>query len=210
MKHKVIVFGASGATGVKICEALAKFNIEHTAFVRKGSETKLTTPASKIYFGEVLNYDDVEKALKSDLYSDVIIALGSHSLKDDSIRSKGTENIVTVLNNNQINAKVHAVSANGVGESANGLSWFNKLIVRLFLKNAMKDHEKQEGIVETNPGGYHIVRPVGLRNYPAKGNVCSDSNGKVPKNVISREDVAEYIVNSMLQGIDGKHSISNC
>lgn len=41
MTKKIFGFGASGKTGTDIWKQLTVTNIQHTAFIRKGSEIKL-------------------------------------------------------------------------------------------------------------------------------------------------------------------------
>ena len=60
--------------------------------------------------------------------------------------------------------KLHVVSAHGIGNSWNSLKWYEKLISKVFIGKTMKDHALQEEIAKTNPGGYYIIRPVGLTN----------------------------------------------
>jgi len=99
------------------------------------------------------------------------------------------------------------MSANGVGSSWKNLSWSEKLICKLLIPKAMKDHEQQEEIVKTNLGGYHIIRPVGLTNEKGSGNIVAEQNKVLPNKKISRSNVAKYIVKSLLQGLSGEHSI---
>ena len=141
MVSEIIVFGATGNTGVQICEKLNALNMRHSAFVRKGSESKINTELTLVVEGDVLKKTEVEKALKGQAYTDIILALGSRDLKATNIRSTGTKNIVDVLKENSLKAKVHIISAHGVGDSWSRLKWYEKWISKLFLGNTMKDHE---------------------------------------------------------------------
>lgn len=207
MDRIIIVFGATGNTGIKICEELNSLNIKHSAIVRKGSETKVNTALTDLIQGDVLNKDDIEKVLTAQSFTDVIIALGSRDLKGGYIRSNGTKNIVEVLKEHKLVSKVHVISAHGVRESWNGLKWYEKLISKLLLGKTMKDHELQENIVITNPGGYNIIRPVALKDGPSTGNIHSQKDGPLPVGYISREDVAKYLVASLLSDNNGAISI---
>ncbi len=206
MEKNIIVFGATGNTGVEICKVLSSKQLKHSAFVRKGSEGKINTSSTNILAGDVFNKEEIEIALKSSDFTNVIVALGSRDLKADSVRSIGTKNIVEVLNQNNLNCKVHVVSAHGVSESWSRLKWHEKLLSKLFLGKTMKDHQMQEDAVKQNKGGYHIVRPVALKNGEATGKVI-DQEGKLPNGDITRADVAEYMVESMLAGKSGASSV---
>lgn len=207
MNKKVIIFGATGKTGIKICEQLQELQIPHSALVRKGSEAKITTKDTNLVSGNVLHKEDVENALKSDNYTDVIIALGSRDLKKTLIRSDGTKNIVDALSKLSQKSKIHVISALGVGKSWSQLNWFGKLICKVLISNTMTDHNIQEEIVTSSSLEFHIVRPVGLTDGELSGNVICKNEGTMPSDKISRADVALYLVESMVDNKSGFSSI---
>lgn len=209
MDRKVIIFGATGNTGLEICKTLDAKEINHFAFVRKGSEQKIKTNSTTVVSGDVLQASDVKNAFKEQVFTDVIIALGSRNFREGGIRYNGTKNIIESLMANGIEAKIHVISANGVGSSWSNLKWNEKLMCKLFIGKAMKDHELQEEIVCSNSGGYHIIRPVGLKNEPGTGKILAEAEAALPNSSISRADVATYLVDSMNDGISGIHSICN-
>lgn len=153
MNKKILVFGSTGNTGIEICRNLESKSIPYSAFIRKGSESKIKDLHPNIVLGDVLDTADVDRAIKENDYTDVIIALGSRDFRGGEIRCNGTKHIVNSLNSNQKKAKLHVISANGVGNSWKNLKWFEKLICKLLISKAMKDHESQEKIVSSNKGG---------------------------------------------------------
>jgi hypothetical protein len=207
MNKKVIVFGATGKTGQNICEQLSDREIQNTAFVRMGSEEKIKSKNTELVYGNVLNEEEVENIFKTNEFTDVVIALGSRDFKKSNIRSKGTKNIIDVMNKLGTNCKIHIVSALGVNDSWNQLSWFNKLICKILIKNAMNDHGLQEDIVKNSAQKFHIIRPVGLTDRIAIGKVINQTEGFLPYNDISRADVAKYIVDNLLADKTGFSSI---
>jgi hypothetical protein len=209
MDRKILIFGATGNTGLEICKELESLDIKHSAFVRKGSESKIQTKHTGIIFGDVLHMKDVENAIDRQRFTDIVIALGSRNLKGENIRSNGTKNIVDFLTLNSIDAKLHVVSAHGVGNSWSQLKWHEKLISKLFIAKTMKDHELQEEIVKSNTGGFHIIRPVALKNEPSKGSIHCISEGGMPNGSISRIDVAKFLVKSIMDNKKGFSSICN-
>jgi len=60
---------------------------------------------------------DVDKAIKENGFTDIIVALGSRNFRGGDIRFIGTNNIVDTLKLNNKQAKLHVISANGVGNS---------------------------------------------------------------------------------------------
>ena len=206
MNRNVIVFGATGKTGVQICNELELKSIPYTLFARKGSSNKITNSSIHPKYGDVLNAQDVEIAFQNENFTDVIIALGSKDLKNTKIRSIGTNNIINAMAKNQSRATIHMVSALGIGDSWNQLKWHGKLISNLLIKNTMNDHSDQEELVMNSSFSYHIIRPVALKDGDSDGNVHVQNEGFLPSNSIKRVDVAKYIVQSLLdnkQGVSG-------
>ncbi|MFN0204212.1 MAG: NAD(P)-binding oxidoreductase [Bacteroidia bacterium] len=208
MEHRtVIVFGATGNTGQQICQKLEENDIQHFAFVREGSDEKIKTPNTKFIFGSVLNKDDIEAAFSAYHFTDVVISLGSRDLKNSYIRSKGTKNVLEVLNKLSATCQIHVISALGVGESWSQLNWFSKLICKVLINGTMKDHELQEEAIVNSGLKFHIIRPVALNDGLATGKIIIQNARFLPNNTISRADVAQYLVESLLSNKSGFSSI---
>ena len=206
-ERKILLFGATGKTGEQICRELSSRKMKLSVFVREESVNKLTDSGMRIIHGNVLNYKEVEAAIKGDAYTDVIISLGSKMLKGTELRSKGTEHIMRALESSQAKSKIHVISALGVGDSWKQLSGFGKLISNLLLRNVLEDHRKQEEIVMNSPNPYHILRPVGLKDGDSTGEVQVQSEGRLPSTTIMRSDVAKFLVNSMIENRNGVSAI---
>lgn len=207
MNRKVIVFGATGNTGIQICEQLHACSIPHAAFVRCGSENKMVLENTELIVGDALQCEDIENAFKTNEFTDVVICLGSRDLKKTHIRTEGSKNIVDVLNKLSIKCKIHVVSALGAGNSWSQLNWFGKLICKILISNTMNDHTAQEAVITKSSHEFHIVRPVGLTDGKLSANVLNQTQGLMPSNQISRADVALYLVESMLLNKTGFSSI---
>ena len=206
-KRNILLFGATGKTGTNICKEISSRNIKLSVFVREESANKLKGNDMNIIHGDVLNYGDVEAAIKGDSYTDVIISLGSKMLKGTELRSLGTEHIIKALQSTGAKSKVHVISALGVGDSWNQLGGFGKLISNLLLKSVLQDHQKQEAKVINSPNPYHILRPVGLKDGDPTGAVHIQSEGRLPSSSILRADVAKFLVDSMLENREGISAI---
>lgn len=207
MSKKVIVFGATGNTGVQICKALESHSIIHSAFVRENSASKIDSKSTEILLGSVLDSTQVSTIFKEQSFTDVVIALGSKDLKSSGIRSKGTKNIVDAIQNSGQQCHLHVISAMGIGESWSQLKWHAKLISKLLIKSTMNDHTEQEKIIKSSTFPYHIIRPVGLKDGAATGNTHVQNEGYLPSNSIQRSDLAEYIVSSLLNDKTGVSGI---
>jgi len=207
MNRNVIVFGATGKTGIAICRELKEKKIPYSVFVRKKSSSKILHSSIRIKKGDVLNTEDVEGVFQNEVFTDVIIALGSKDLKSDSIRSKGTKHILEALTKNKSNSFIHVISALGIGESWNQLKWHGKLISKLLIKSTMNDHTEQEKLVRNSSNPYHILRPVALKDGEATGEIHVQNEGFLPSNSIKRADVAKFLVESLLENKEGINGI---
>ena len=110
MNKKIIVFGATGNTGIEICKELNSQGIGHTAFVRKGSESKVSSNLTGIISGDVLQKKDVENGILNHGFTDIIIALGSRDLKGGNVRSTGTKLIIDTLKSNSLNTDKNKIN----------------------------------------------------------------------------------------------------
>jgi len=209
MDRKIIVFGATGNSGIEICNKLSKKNQEYSVFIRKGSEGKLKSKSTDIIYGNVLDLNEVKSALLDKGYTDIIIALGSRDLKGVPVRSTGTKNIIDSLVGSSLCGKLHVISAHGIGNSWNKLSWIEKLISKLLIGKTMKDHELQESYINSYSVEHHIVRPVALKDTVGNGKIICDNDAPLPSSEISREDLATFIIDSLFSNKVGVSSICN-
>ena len=203
MNRHVLVFGATGKTGSYICNVLESRKISYSVFVRENSTDKLANKSVPIKHGDVLNAQDVENAFKNEAFTDVVVALGSKELKSTDIRSQGTKHIIDAMKISQSEAHIHVISALGIGDSWSQLTWLSKLISNVLIKSSMIDHGKQEEYVKDSSYSYHILRPVGLKDGPAIGKVKVQSEGFPSSNYIQRADVANFLVDSLLENKTG-------
>ena len=203
----ILVLGATGNTGLEICNELDRLGIKHSAFVREGSFDKIKTKLTEVVTGNVLNAIDVLNGITSQEYTDIIVALGSRDLKTMNIRFNGTKNVVDALKKNSLKTTVHIISAHGVGDSWRHLKWYEKLISKLLIGKTMQDHSLQEEAAKTTLGQLQIIRPVALKNEPASGKVYSSSNGPMTNGSISRADVANFLIQNLITNKTGVFSI---
>ncbi len=207
MIRNVIVFGATGKTGIQICRELEIEKLTYAVFVRENSFNKLVNSSVLIKQGDVLNAHDVESAFNDEDFTDVIIALGSKDLKNTKIRSIGTKNIVDAMTKTESKANIHVLSALGIGESWSQLKWPAKLISNVLIKSTMNDHSKQEDAVRASSLPHHIIRPVALKDGESDGEAHVQNVGFLPSNSIQRVDVARFIVKNLLDNKQGRSGI---
>ncbi len=193
----IIVFGASRGVGRQVAlQALAKGH-DVTAFARN---PKLEPhPNLSVLAGDVLDAQAVARAVVG--FDAVICALGSGNTNQGNVRSMGTANIVAAMREAGVRRLV-AVSSFGVGDSRKGLV---ANIAWLFLRAALEEHERQEVIIRSSGLNWTIVRPTGLTNDPATGNIRVGSSGR---GRISRVDVAAFVLNQLVDDSSFSRSIT--
>ena len=188
---KLVVFGATGKTGIEIVkQSLAKGH-EVTAFVRDPAKMPLESDQLRLVEGDILDVAAVAKAVEGQ--DAVICSVGTNSLGKTIVRSEGTDNIIRVMDDNHVK-RLLVVSAMGVGESWSMLSAGNKIFFNTVLCNTRKDHEKQEALVKGSDLDWTIVRPSGLTETDLTESYDVGENIRAETSRIARADVAHCIV----------------
>ena len=198
---KVLVFGASGATGRHLVEEALRRGHSVTAFVREASRLAITHPDLSRVVGDVMAPDSVRKVLRG--HEAVLCALGTMPEgKDEKARrqpevpvcSEGTKNILQAMHEAGCR-RIVVESAASIGDSYAAGRFGAGLIVRTVLKSVMADKELQEAAVRTSPFDWTLIRPPRLSNGAATGSL--QSGEKLAWNITStatRADVAAFMV----------------
>ncbi|TFG70031.1 MAG: SDR family oxidoreductase [Anaerolineales bacterium] len=202
---KLVVFGSTGKTGLEIVKQSLAQGFEVTAFLRDPSRMPFTNDRLQCIAGDVLNLMDVQKAVQKP--DAVICALGTNSLAKTTIRSEGTANIITAMNDQQIKRLV-VISAMGVAESWPTLSFINKLFFAILLRNTRLDHEKQEALVKKSGLDWTIVRPSGLTDTSVTGVYATGENIRAVTSKIARADVAHFILKELLDNANIRKAVT--
>ena len=188
---KLIVFGATGKTGLEIVKQSLAQDHEVTAFVRDPAKMTLENDHLRLISGDVYDVAAVAQAVQGQ--EAVICSLGTNSIGRTTVRSVGTDNIIKAMEENHIK-RLLVVSAMGIGESWSTLSSTNKIFFNTVLRNTRKDHEKQEALVKESTLDWTIVRPSGLTDTPITENYDVGENIAAKTSRIARADVAHFIV----------------
>lgn len=192
---KLVIFGATGKTGIELVKQSLENGFKVTAFVRNPLKLMIENENLTITTGDVYDASGVEQAIKDQ--DAVVCALGvGTSLKKTTVRSIGTRNIISGMHKSNVKRLI-VVSAMGVGESWNTLSFFNKFFFATLLKNSRNDHEAQEKAVKESKLDYTIIRPSGLTDAPRTDAYTYGETIKAKKAKISRADVADLIIKEL-------------
>jgi putative NADH-flavin reductase len=185
----IVVFGASGRTGLlTVFQALEKGH-QVTAFARKASSVTIQHKNLRIIQGDIQESEKVKEAIQGQ--DAVISALGVESRKYTSVLSEGTANIILAMNELTVKRFICMSSAGILGND--GGFWFGKIILPLFLKQVFEDKKRQMKLLQESNLEWVLIRPVGLTQAPKTGKyrIYDKKPGSA---TIPRADVADFML----------------
>lgn len=186
---KIVVFGASGRTGLlTVYQALEKGH-HVTAFARKASSVTIQHKNLQIIQGDILEFEKVKEALQGQ--DTVISTLGVEGRKYTTVLSEGTANIIRAMNELNVKRFICMSSAGILGDDSG--FWFGKIILPLFLKQVFEDKKRQMKLLQESNLEWVIIRPVGLTQAPKTGKY-KIYDAKPGSATIPRADVADFML----------------
>jgi putative NADH-flavin reductase len=194
---KLLILGATGATGLELMEQALEAGHEVTAFARRPEAVQLKHSNLKIHQGDILNYSSVEGAVRGQ--DAVLSALGVRQLGKNTILSDGTRNLVEAMENLGVKRLI-VESSLGVGDSRGQLgpthNWF---VLPILLRNIFADKETQESLIRECRLDWVIVRPAILTNGPRTSRYKAGfgPGNQSIKRKISRADTAEFMLKQL-------------
>ena len=191
---KLVIFGATGKTGLEAVKQSLEKGHQVTAFVRDPTRMPVEHDGLTFVAGDIFDPESVAQTVQGQ--DAVICALGSSELKKTTVRSEGTANIIKAMKAHGVQ-RLLVVSAMGTGESWNSLSAVNKFFYATLLKSSREDHEAQETAVKESDLDWTIIRPSGLTDEPRTGVYEVGENILATTSKIARADVADLILKEL-------------
>ena len=195
---KIVIFGASGATGkLLVAQALERGHLV-TAFARTPSKLQTTHIAFQIAQGDVKDSAAVGRAVAGN--DAVLSALGvGRPLRHDPAVIEGVRNIVRAMEQTGP-ARLIYQSFLGVREGRGQTGFvLGKIMAPLVVRNEVADHEAKEAIIRDSNLDWTIVRPVLLTKGTPSGvyrhGVDIRAQAFIP--TISRADVADFMLSQL-------------
>jgi putative NADH-flavin reductase len=194
---KILVFGASGATGHELISQALKHKHFVSAFVRDPSKLRLGNNDIRIIEGNISDYHKVVKAINDQ--DAVISALGaSNPFWRNFTLTGGIKNITTAMAERNVKRFIYQ-SFLGVRENRKELGFLINNILPAVIKGVVLDHEAKEDFVAASNLNWTIVRCARLTNGPLTGNYRHGehiaSRSIIP--TISRADVADFMIKQL-------------
>jgi len=194
---KMLVLGATGATGRLIVNQAVARGYDVTVLVRSAEKARDITGA-KLIVGDARDEAALREALKG--RDAVVSALGTpvSPFREVTLLSTATRALVSAMKAEQISRLV-CITGMGAGDSAgHGGFVADNVIFPLLLKKVYADKNRQEAIVRESGLDWVLVRPSILNNKPGRGSVraLTDLSG-FHGGSIAREDVATFVLDQV-------------
>lgn len=192
---KVLVFGATGATGREAVRRALDRGHSVAAFARHADRFQITHTNLTAMVGNVTDPAAVERAVSGQ--DAVMSALGSgNSLRSDPGLVEGIRIIVRAMERVGVRRLVY-LSMLGVGGSRRQMRFVDRcLVVPLLLRNVLADHASKESLIRHSGLDWVIVRPPRLTHGPYTGRYRSGERIREASVTasIARADVADFMV----------------
>jgi putative NADH-flavin reductase len=196
---KIVVIGANGGIGNKVVELGLAKGFHVTAVVRNRAKLTMTHPDLEVVQCDILKEGGLNSILAGN--DAIVSAIGSSSLKETVLYSKGARNIIAAMQNDHVRRALF-ISASGLEINPTHsflIRFATKQILQRILRHMYADLIKMEGIIKKSNTDWTIIRPPRLTDQPVTGKYRETVNRILdnPK-TISRANVAHYIVNHLM------------
>ena len=194
---KVLVLGASGATGREVVRAVIAQDFDVTAFVRDPARLPVGGQRLRVVQGDVGDAAAVAGAVKGQ--DTVISALGvSRPLHADPVVVDGIRHTLHAMDEQGV-ARLVYLSFIGVRDSRSAAGPLIRFVARFPLRHEIADHETKEALIRASHCDWTIVRAPKLSNGEATGRFREgeDIAARSFFPVLSRADVAAFMVRQL-------------
>jgi putative NADH-flavin reductase len=194
----IIVFGASGGTGLEVVEQALEAGHHVTAVLRNPEVFPIRHEQLKIIRGNVFNLQGYENAFFG---KEVVIScLGTHKKEPTTVYSQGVTNIMQAMQKVGMD-RIICLSSSGV-EISSRVSFITKLIMKYSLQRIFKyiyaDMLQMEKVLRESNLNWTVIRPPRLLDGDKTGKYRTSINGYLPNpSSLNRSDLAYYIIDHL-------------
>ena len=190
---KLVVFGASGASGRQIVRQALEADHEVTAFVRNPASITGTHPKLKVVRGDALDANDVSQAIIGQ--DAVLSAIGVNRRSTNTVCAESTRNIISGMKEHGVRRFV-CLSAYGASETRDK-ALYSK-VLRFFIGKRVEDKDRQEELLRASGLDWVSVRPPLLTNGARKGRYRAGFDIPIKLfSSVSRADVAHFMLRQL-------------
>ena len=195
---KVVIFGATGKTGLELVSQALEQGHQVVAYVRRLNAISAVHPNLKIVVGNVVDLPKLKDAITG--AHACISVLGGNSLRHHSPDIiDGINCIVHVMEQENVLRFIY-MSSIGAGESRNYMPQpIRFLLADVMLRVPLADHNTNEQRISKSNLRWTIVRPGGLTNNGISANLKFGSEKTTLKGSvrISRANVAAFMLDQL-------------
>ncbi len=197
---KLVIFGASGRTGIPLVKKALERGHTVVAFVRTPDKLKEQQGDHERLSYVQGNIRDAAKVTEAVSDTDAVLSvLGPTQNTADYQVSKGMATIIEAMNTQGLRRIIISAGA-GVGsegDTPNLLNHFISFMLRVAARHVLEDMSRTVDLLRSSDLDWTIVRVPMLTNDPAKGRVRVGMVGKGTGPRISREDLAEFMLEQL-------------
>lgn len=204
---RLVIFGATGKTGIQLVKQLLIDGHKVTAIVRQPDQLELTDKHLEIQKGDVLNPATLQNVMvgKDAVFS----VLGVNHRKPTTVYSEGIENIMKEMKRNDVKRLIclSAETLKSKQEASIGERILLTVLWKIFF-NLYDDMKRMEEKIYQSELDWTIVRPPRLTDGLQTGKYKIAINQSMPKGkgYTSRANLAECLA-SQLNNPDSLRSI---
>lgn len=188
MAKRIVIFGATGNTGLCVLNHAVKKGMNVRVFVR--DTTKIPEDIKDkvdAVVGDVTNINDVSKALID--RDAVIVALGTRNdLRPTTVLSQGMRNIIEAM-------KMHNVELVSVCLSA--FLFYKPDAVPLIFRDLNVEHQRMLDILKESGLKWIAILPPNIADVPSSEYIIK--HDEFPGRVISKYDLGAFLVDCLEQ-----------
>ncbi|MEM7723289.1 MAG: NAD(P)-binding oxidoreductase [Pseudomonadota bacterium] len=204
MTAPILIMGATSGIGAMAVAEASSRGLRVRAFARSADKLDATDLIEPVA-GDARSTDDVSAALAG--AQAVIYALGIKERlamlwEEETLFSETTRVLLKAMEETGVRRLV-AVTGFGAGRSRQAMSTLESLGHKAVLGRPYADKDRQEELILASDTDYTIARPVILTKGAKVGNIRVLREPSEWRNgLISRADVASYLVDAVEQGLD--------
>lgn len=200
-KQRVALFGGTGKLGRHIVEHAISRGYHLKVLVDNPDKLKTNGHQDiEVVKGDVLNYEDVLKAVEG---TDAVISVIGHSLKNlkdspEMLQRDATKNIVRAMEESKVD-KVITLSGRALpfrikDEPKLYPDKFSRFKMKVFVPKVIEDAEAHHRVLRKSKATWIIVRGAKFTDDPLKRRYRIGWVGKNSGRKIGRQDLAHFIV----------------
>jgi len=193
---KIVIFGASGGTGRELVQQGLALGHEVTAFVRNPASMHGQSNI-RVVVGDARDAATVFRAVAGQ--QAVLSALGSHSLRDNSLLPEAIPGVLAAMQQHQVQRLIVLGAAGAWPGATRQVSWVGKLVVGFLrttlLRRPFEAQRAMQELIHASETEWTVVQPPFLLNAPGRGLFQVSGEGLPSRGMrIARADVAQFML----------------